>query len=53
MRRRVLEARARQDQEWSGDLARRVDLMMERGEEERVARSGECRRRRRSSLRSR
>jgi hypothetical protein len=35
--RRVLEARARQDQEWSGDLARRVDLMMERGEEERVA----------------
>jgi hypothetical protein len=35
--RRVLEARARQDQEWKGDLARRVDLMMERGEEERIA----------------
>ncbi len=35
--RRVLEARARQDQEWSGDLAHRVDLMMERGKEERVA----------------
>ncbi len=35
--RRVLEARARQDQEWRGDLARRVDLMMERGEEERIA----------------
>ncbi len=35
--RRVLEARAQQDQEWSGDLARRVDLTMEREEEERVA----------------
>ncbi len=35
--RRVLEARARQDQEWSGDLACRVDLTMEREEEERVA----------------
>jgi hypothetical protein len=35
--RRVLEARARQDQEWSGDLARRVDLILERGEEERIA----------------
>jgi hypothetical protein len=35
--RRVLEARARQDQEWTGDLARRVDLTMERVEEERIA----------------
>jgi hypothetical protein len=33
----VLEAGARQDQEWSGDLARRVDLTMEREEEERIA----------------
>ncbi len=35
--RRVLEASARQDQEWKGDLARRVDLILERGEEERIA----------------
>jgi hypothetical protein len=35
--RRVLEARARQDQEWRGDLARRVDRMMERSEEEKIA----------------
>jgi hypothetical protein len=35
--RRVLEARARQDQEWKEDLARRVDKILERGEEERIA----------------
>jgi hypothetical protein len=35
--RRVLEARARQDREWQGDLARRVEKTLERGEEERVA----------------
>jgi hypothetical protein len=35
--RRVQEARARQDQEWKGDLACRVDLILERGEEERIA----------------
>ncbi len=35
--RRVLEARARQDLEWQGDLARRVDKTLERSEEERRA----------------
>ncbi len=35
--RHVLEARALQDREWSGDLARRVDLTMEKEEEERRA----------------
>ncbi len=34
--RRVLEARARQDHEWQGDLARRVERTLERGEEERI-----------------
>jgi hypothetical protein len=42
--RRVLEARARQDQEWTGDLARRVDLTMEerrrRGWQRRSAKRG-------------
>jgi hypothetical protein len=35
--RRVLEARARQDLVWQGDLARRVDRTLERSEEERRA----------------
>jgi hypothetical protein len=35
--RRVLEARARQDLEWQGDLARRVEKTLERSKEERVA----------------
>ncbi len=35
--RRVLEARARQDLVWHGDLARRVDRTLERSEEERRA----------------
>ncbi len=35
--RRVLEARARQDLIWQGELARRVDKTLERSEEERVA----------------
>jgi hypothetical protein len=34
---RVLEARALQDREWSGDRARQVDLTMEKEEEERRA----------------